>query len=63
MRLKRISQLLLIAILLLSAFGFAAPQQAVVAKAQPQLQELAAQDPGQTVRVIVQRGAGAQAAE
>jgi serine protease AprX len=44
---------------MLSAFGFAAPQQAALAKAQPQLVELAAQNPGQIVRVIVQEMPGA----
>ena len=63
MRYKPIHQLLLIAALVLSAFGFAAPQQAAVAKAQPQLQELAAQDPSQLVGVVVQKVAGEQDAE
>jgi serine protease AprX len=63
MQYKRIPQLLLIAILVLSAFGFAAPQGEAVAKAQPQLLDLAAQAPDQMVRVIAQKMAGAQDAE
>jgi serine protease AprX len=63
MQYKRISQLLLIAILVLSSFGFAAPQGEALAKAQPQLQELAAQAPDQMVRVIAQKMAGAQDVE
>lgn len=63
MQYKRIPQLLLIAVLVLSAFGFAAPRQDALAKAQPQLKELAASDPDQMVRVIAQKMAGAQAAE
>jgi serine protease AprX len=63
MRYKRIPQLLLIAVLVLSAFGFAAPQGDAYTKAQPQLQKLAASDPGQLVRVIAQKMAGAQGME
>ena len=60
---KRIPQLILIAVLVLSAFGFAAPQQVDVAKAQPQLLQLAAQNPDQMVRVIAQKVAGVQGVE
>jgi len=42
-------------VLLPSNFGFAAPQGAAYAKAQPQLQELAADDPGQMVRAWMRR--------
>lgn len=54
---KRIPQLLLIAALVMSAFGFTAPQQVPVAKVQPQLLVLATQNPDQTVQVIVQKAA------
>ncbi len=63
MKKQKILQILLVSVLVLSAFGFAAPQQAAFAKAQPQLQELAAGDPGQMVRVIAQKMAGAQGVE
>ena len=63
MKTNRIVQFLLISALVLSAFGCAAPQQAAVAKAQPELVELAAQNPGQRVRVIAQKVAGAQGLE
>ncbi len=62
MNIKNLSTRLII-VLVLSAFGCAAPQQAALAKAQPQLQALAAQNPGQTVRVIAQKMAGAQGVE
>jgi serine protease AprX len=63
MKANRILPLLLIAVLALSTFGFAAAQQAVIAKAQPQLLVLAAQNPSQMVRVIAQKTAGAEGVE
>ena len=60
---KRIPQLLLIAALVMSAFGFTAPQQVPVAKVQPQLLVLATQNPDQTVQVIVQKAAQARGVE
>lgn len=63
MQYKRITQLILIAVLVLSAFGFAAPQGDAFAKAQPLLAEMAAEVPDQLVRVIAQKVAGTQDAE
>lgn len=60
---QKIVQILVVATLVLSAFGFATPQQEAVAKAQPQLQELAAQSPDQIVRVIAQKVDGAPGVE
>ena len=60
---RPIPQLLMITILVLSTLGFSASQQDAFAKAQPELQELAAQNPGQMVRVIAQMMAGAQGVE
>ncbi len=63
MRTNRIIQFLLVSILVLGTFGFAGPQQTAVAKTQPLLVELAAEEPGQTVHVIVQRMAGVENVE
>ena len=63
MRYQRIPQLFLIAILVIGTFGFAVPQQDAFVKTQPQLQALAASDPGQIVRVIAQKVAGAEDVE
>lgn len=64
MKIKRIVQLLMIAALTLSVFGFAGPpQQSAIAKAQPQLFALAAQNPDQMVQVITQKATDAQDAE
>lgn len=63
MQYRRITQLLLIAVLVLSTFGFTTFQQAAVPKAQAQLVELAAENPSQMVRVIAQKVAGAQGVE
>ena len=63
MKKQKFLQVLIAAIFVLGTFGFAAPQQMAVEKAQPQLQELAAQEPGQMVRVIAQKIAGAQGVE
>ncbi len=63
MKTNRIFQILLVSVMVFSTFGCAAPQQAAVAKAQPQLQELAAQYPGQVVRVIVQKASSSRGAE
>jgi len=54
MKLTRLCQLFLIASLLLAVMG-STPQPAFAAKAQPVLVEMALQDPGQMVRVIVQK--------
>lgn len=62
MKLKQLFQFLVIASLLLAGVG-STPQQVLAAKAQPLLTELAAQDPAQVVRVIVQQMAGATGAE
>jgi serine protease AprX len=53
----------LVSILVLGTFGFAGPQQTAVAKTQPLLVELAAEEPGQIVHVIVQRMAGVENVE
>ena len=63
MKTSRIFQVLLISVLVFSAFGFAGPQQAAVVRAQPQLLQLAAQNPDQMVRVIAQKVAGVQGVE
>jgi len=62
MKLKRYFQFLIIASMLFTVVG-SPPQPASTTKAQPILVELAAQDPGQLVRVIAQKTDGAQAAE
>jgi serine protease AprX len=62
MRLKRYLQILLIASLLLTVMGSPA-HQVSAAKAQPVLEELAAQNPAEIVRVIVQEVAGSADAE
>ena len=62
MKTTKLFQFLIIASLLLSIA--VPPSQSVSeAKAQPVLVELAAQDPAQVVRVIVQQMAGARGAE
>jgi serine protease AprX len=58
MKLKRSFQFLIIVSLLMAVIG-SAPQPAIAAKAQTVLVELAVQNPGQMVRVIVQQFAGA----
>jgi serine protease AprX len=63
MKANRIFQILLIAMLVLSAFGFSTPQPDAVAKVQPQLLTLAAQNPGQMVQVIIQKTAQGQGVE
>ena len=64
MKKRQFLQIFIIAVLVLGLFGSAAPAQGFeAAKAQPVLVELAAQDPGQMVRVIVQKVAGATGAE
>ena len=63
MKKQKFLQVLIAAIFVLSTFGYAAPQGAAVAKAQPQLQAVAAQNPGQMVRVIAQKMAEAQGVE
>ena len=62
MKLKRLFQFLIIASLLMAGVG-SSPHQALAAKAQPLLTELAAQNPSQMVRVIVQQMAGTTGAE
>src|SRR6185503_17798125 len=62
MQFKRLFQSLIIVGLLFTISG-SAPQQGSAAKAQPQLVQLAAQDPSQIVRVIAQKMAGSQDAE
>ena len=63
MKTHRIVQILLIAMLVLSAFGFVTPQQDVATKVQPQLLTLAVQDPGQMVQIIIQKTAQARGVE
>ena len=64
MKKRKFLQIFIIAVLVLSLFGSAAPLQGFeAAKAQPVLVQLAAQDPGQMVRVIVQKVAGATGME
>src|SRR5687767_13808667 len=62
MQFKRLFQFLMIASLLFT-IGGSPPQQVSAAKTQPQLVQLAAQDPSQIVRVIAQKMAGTQDAE
>jgi serine protease AprX len=62
MNTKRLFQFLVVASLLMAGMG-STPHQALAAKAQPLLTELAAQNPSQMVRVIVQQMAGATGAE
>jgi serine protease AprX len=59
---KRLFQLLIIASLLISGISYS-PQQAAAAKAQPQLAQMAAEQPGALVRVIVQKMAGTTGTE
>ena len=61
MKLNRLFQFLIIASLLFAGVG-STPHQALVAKAQPILVDLATQEPAQLVRVIVQKMAGATSA-
>ena len=63
MKTNRIVQFLLVSVLILGAFGTATPQEARQAQAHPLLLELASENPGQTVRVIVQKTPGAQGVE
>ena len=64
MKLRHFPQIIIAALLVLCLFGSAAPAQGwAAAKAQPVLAQLAAQDPGQMVRVIVQKMAGATGME
>lgn len=64
MKIRQSLQVFIITVLVLGLFGVAAPVQGFNAvKAQPVLAELAAQDPGQMVRVIVQKAAGATGTE
>jgi serine protease AprX len=62
MQFKRLFQFLII-VSLLFTIGGSPPQQGSAAKAQPQLVQMAAQDPDQMVRVIAQKMAGSQDAE
>ena len=63
MRTNRIVHFLLVSVLLLGAFGTATSQGASAAHTHPLLVELASEEPGQMVRVIVQKMPGAQGAE
>ena len=64
MKKRQFLQIFIIAVLVLSLFGSAAPSQGFeTAKAQPVLVQLATQDPGQMVRVIVQKMARATGVE
>ena len=63
MKIRRIIQFLLVSILVLGAFGSATPQDVNAAHAHPLLLELASEEPGQMVRVIVQKTPGAQGVE
>ena len=63
MKTNRIVQFLLVSILVLGAFGAATPQEVRQVQAHPLLLELASQNPGQIVRVIVQKMPGAQGVE
>jgi serine protease AprX len=60
---KKTLQIFIIAILVLGLLGAAPVQGAETAKAQPVLVQLAAQDPGQRVSVIVQKVANAHGIE
>jgi serine protease AprX len=60
---KKTLQIFIIAILILGLLGAAPVQGAETAKAQPVLVQLAAQDPGQRVSVIVQKVANAHGIE
>ncbi|NTU54867.1 MAG: S8 family peptidase [Anaerolineales bacterium] len=62
MKLKRLFQFLIIASLLMTGVG-SVPRQVLAAKAQSELAGLAAQEPSQLVRVIVQKLAGTSGAE
>ena len=63
MKIRRIIQFLLVSILVLGAFGSVIPQGVNAAHAHPLLVELASEEPGQMVRVIVQKMPGAQGVE
>jgi serine protease AprX len=62
MNIKRLFQFLITACLLFTAVD-SIPQQAPVVKAQPQLVQTAAEQPGTLVQVIVQKAAGVAGAE
>jgi len=63
MKTNKIFQSLIVGVLLLGTFGAATSQEASVAQAHPLLVELAAENPGQSVQVIVQKMPGAQGVE
>src|SRR5512146_1516348 len=64
MQVRKILQIVIIAILVVGLFGSVPPSQAVASsKVQPELAALAVQDPAQMVHVIVQSVAGADGAE
>ena len=63
MKANRIVQFLLVSVLVFGAFGFATPLAASPANTHPLLLELATENPGQMVRVIVQKMPGAQGVE
>ena len=63
MKISRFFQILVVSTLILGAIGTATPQQTLTAKAQPQLLELAASNPGQVVRLIAQKMDGAKSVE
>ncbi len=64
MKIKQLLQIILILVLVLGMFGSAASAHGSAAvKVQPVLAEMATQNPGQMVRVIVQQMAGATDAE
>jgi hypothetical protein len=63
MRKQNYLLILIAVVFMLSSFTFATPQNAAADKLQPQLLELAVQDPGQRVSVIVQKVDDAQGVE
>jgi serine protease AprX len=63
MKTNRIVLFLLVSVLVLGAFGTATPQEAGQAQTHPLLLELASENPGQTVRVIIQKMPDAQGVE
>ena len=63
MKTNRIIQFLLVSILVVSAFNTAPPQVASPTHTHPHLLELAAENPGQLARVIVQKTPGAEGVE
>jgi serine protease AprX len=63
MKTNRIVQFLLVSVLLFGAFGSATPQATSLAHTHPLLLELATENPGQMVRVIVQKMPDAQGVE